>query len=367
MIPVEIYKPVYFVLLTVLLVAIFLPSYLNKSIDAVKSTSHKFVLIALLVLTIAFIGFRDPNGSGKYLGDTKSYTRTFEAVKYGYQTEFSRDYGFYYFMKLFSGSLDVVSFYVVCAFIYVLLPYFTFKKWLGGLSLYLLIAYVTAFSFLPFGINGLRNGLASAIFIFGLGFYNKKWLMFFILILSTTFHKGMLLPFFALTLSYIIKNPKHVLYIWLLSIPLSLGLSKNFEEITLALFESQSIVKDDRALTYFSEESEIVKVSGVFRVDFILYSSVAVLIGYSAIVKKGLENVLYKKIWIMYTISNAIWILLIYAPYTNRIAYLSWFIMPVILVIPFINYFNLNIKKIKLKLFYIMFGTLAFTLIMELI
>lgn len=367
MIPVEIYKPVYFVLLTVLLVVVFLPNYLKKPLDAVKSVPHKFVLIALLVLTIAFIGFRDPNGSGQYLGDTKSYTRTFEAVKYGYQTEFSKDVGFYYFMKLFSGNLEAGGFYLICALIYVLLPFFTFKKWFNDYSIYMLITYVAAFSFLPFGINGLRNGLASAVFIFGLGFFHKKWLMYILFALSISFHKGMLLPLFAFMVSYIIKNPKKILWLWLICIPISYTIGKNIESLALLMFGEDTFLQDDRAFGYFSEESNVEKVSGQFRIDFIIYSSIAIFVGFWAIVKKGFINLLYTKMWAMYVISNAIWMLLIYVPYTNRFAYLSWFIMPIVLTAPFISEIRSSISNNKQKLLYVMYGSLVFTIFMELI
>ena len=367
MIPVEYYKPVYFILLTLLLVVIFLPDYLRKTINAVKSTPKKFVLIALLAITIAFIGLRATNASPEYLGDTIQYTRVYESVKYGYRTEFTKDYGFYYFMKLSTKIFDVRWFYVICALIYILLPYFTLKKWFRDYAVYALIVYITAFSFLPFGINGLRNGLASAIFIFGLGFANKKWLMYGLFVLSVTFHKGMLLPLFAFVLTNFIKSPKKLLLFWIASIPISLLIGENIESIVLSIFSSQSFIQDERALTYFLEKSSIEKVAGQFRIDFILYSAVAVFVGYWGVLKKGLENQLYRQIWSLYVISNAIWILLIYAPYTNRIAYLSWFIMPVVLVAPFISDVKFSIKNKKTKLLYVMYGSLAFTLIMELL
>ena len=367
MIPVEIYKLVYFVFLTLLLVVIFLPSYFGKSVDSVDSTSHKFVVFALLILTISFIGLRDPGGSGKYLGDTKTYTRIFESIKYDHEIAFNEDKVFFYFMKFFSGRMEIGGFYLLCAFIYVLLPYLAFRRWFRSYTVYVLITYITAFSFLGFGINGLRNGLASSIFIFGLAFFDKKWLMYFFLVLSVGFHKGMLLPLFGFFMSAIVKSPKKLVIIWLISVPLSYAFAKNMESFALLVFGEDTWLHDDRAQGYFSGDYAMKKVAGQFRIDFIIYSAVGVFLGYWAIVKKGFNDTLYRKIWSSYVIANSIWIWLTYVPYTNRIAYLSWFIMPVILTAPFISEIRSSIGNNKIKLFYVMYGSLAFTILMEVI
>ena len=367
MIPVEYYTTVYYILLCVILVIFLLPKLLAKSLEFNYTFTQKAFSFAILTICILFIGLRDPLGAFEYFGDTRAYTRTFEKIKYGYKTEFTKDIGFYVYMKLISSFASVKFFYLISAFIYVYLPYLTFKKWFRDYSIFVFIAYVASFSFLPFGINGLRNGLASAIFIFGLSFFDKKWFMFILFALSISFHKGMLLPLFAFFMSYFIQSPKKILLIWLLSIPISYTIGKNIESLALLVFGEDTFLQDERAQTYFSEESNIEKVAGQFRIDFIIYSAIAVFVGYWAIIKKGFNNILYKKIWSLYLIANAIWILLIYVPYTNRIAYLSWFIMPIVLTAPFVSEIRFTIKGNKQKLLYVMYGSLAFTILMELI
>ena len=245
------------------------------------------------------------------------------------------------------------------------MPYITFKKWFGNYTIYIFIVYVTAFSFLPFGINGLRNGLASAFFIYGLGLADRKWLRYAMFLLSVSFHMGMLLPVVAYFVTTKFSNPKKFLAVWLLAIPISYMLGGSLEDIVLKIFGENNFLHDERAMTYFSDESEIEKVANQFRIDFILYSSVAVFMGYWAIVKKGYDNKLYKKIYGLYVIANTVWIFLIYAPYTNRIAYLSWFIMPIIITAPFISDIKHSIPNNKRKLLYVMLGSIIFTILME--
>jgi hypothetical protein len=367
-IPVEYYTTAYYITLSLVLVLFFLPRLIFKSIDFNNGTTLKIFTFIILAISILYIGLRDPVGNWRYFGDTSAYTRTFEEIQYGYKTEFTKDIGFYLYMKLIASFANIKVFYLITAFIYVYLPYLTFKKWFKDKAIYVLIAFVVSMSFWAFGINGVRNGLASSLFLFSLKFFDRKWYMFGLMVLSITFHKGMLLPFFAFLASrYVIKSENNVLLFWMITIPVSLLFRDALGNFAELVFSSDTIVQDDRASVYFSEEGQKYQVSGQFRIDFIIYSAIAILIGYWTILKKGFKNQLYSQLFRTYVIANGLWILLIYAPYTNRIAYLSWFLMPIILMFPFISDFRQSIHKNKIKLIFVIYGSLAFTLILEFI
>ena len=368
MIPVEYYKTAYFACLAFILIVFLLPVLLRKPIEYPIQFQNNIIVILLIILSVLFIGLRDPHGDWRFLGDTSSYTRTFESIQNGQRTEFTKDIGFYLFMKLFTLFTSVKVFYIVCAFLYTYLPYLSFKKQFGPLAIYVFIAYLVSLSFLPFGINGLRNGLAVAIFLSAFIYFKKKWIFYFIIILSISFHKAMLLPFVAFLISsFVLKDNKKALYFWLLTIPISLLFRDILENFAELIFSSDTVIQDDRASTYFSEEGQKYDVSGQFRWDFIIYSGVAVFVGYWAILKKKLSNPLYTLIFRTYIIANGMWILLIYAPYTNRVAYLSWFLMPIVLTVPFISDIRESILNNKKKLIYVIYGSLLFTIFMELI
>ncbi|WP_019037077.1 EpsG family protein [Psychroflexus tropicus] len=366
MIPVEYYTTAYYVTLSLVLLVFFLPRLIFKPIDFKSDTSLKIFTFIILAISILFIGLRDPVGNWRYLGDTSTYTRMFEQIKNGNRTEFAKDIGFYLYMKLIASFANIKVFYLITGFIYVYLPYLTFKKWFKDKAIYVLIAFVVSMSFWAFGINGVRNGLATSIFLFSLKYYDKKWLMFALMILSVFFHKAMLLSFFAYLVSvFIIKIEKKALVFWIISIPLSLLFRNQLENLTEFVFSTDSIIQDERASTFFSDEGQNQLVSGQFRIDFIIYSAIAIFIGYWAIVKKEFSNTLYRLLFRTYVIANGIWILLIYAPYTNRIAYLSWFLMPIILTVPFISDLSIDILRNKEKLIYVIYGSLAFTIFMQ--
>jgi hypothetical protein len=350
----------------IILVIFFLPYIIVKPLDSKDYSIRKAFPFLLLFTAILFIGLRDPYGDWRFFGDTSAYTRTFESIQNGQRTEFTKDLGFYIYMKFISQFFDVEAFYLISAITYVYLPYLMFQKWFKEKAIYVLIVFLVSMSFWAFGINGVRNGLASSIFLFSLRYFDKKWVMYLLMILSITFHKAMILPFLAFIASdFILVNNKKTLYFWMICLPISLLFRGTLENIAELIFSSDTLIQDERATIYFSEEGQKYDVSGQFRWDFILYSSIAVFIGYWSITKKALEDNLYQMLFRTYTISNAIWILLIYAPFTNRIAYLSWFLMPIVLTVPFIIGRSSDAKLNKKKLIYILYGSLFFTIFMN--
>ena len=73
----------------------------------------------------------------------------------------------------------------------------------------------------------------------------------------------------------------------------------------------------------------------------------------------------YRDLIHLYICINGIWMLCMYAEFTNRIAYLSWFLYPIVIIYPFIHE-NLGHNKYKVFGKTILYH-LAFTLFMSLI
>lgn len=362
MIPVEHYTSIYYILLSVVIVLCVLPLGLKNNIVDFPRINLKAGTFLILLVTIAFIGLRDPNGHWSYFGDTSAYTRTFDLIQEGIKTEFNKDVGFYVFMKLCSQIMGIQGFYIMSAIIYVVLPYLTFKKWFGQYVFFALAVFVTAMSFWAFGINGVRNGLASSIFIFALGFRNKKWLMYGLMILSITFHKSMMLPMISFIIASYYKNTKTLMIFWLLTIPVSLVVGKGFESVLSSILSSDSIIGDNRGDAYLTGALQELASEQRFRLDFVLYSAAPILLGRWFLFKRNYSNDLYSLLLNTYLIANGIWIMLIYIPYTNRVAYLSWFLMPILLIYPFL--IMTSVDKLNKKITLVILGSLAFTIIM---
>lgn len=169
----------------------------------------------------------------------------------------------------------------------------------------------------------------------------------------------MLIPIAAFLLSNYYRNTNRLVAFWLICIPISLVFGSSIQ----TLFAS--FITDDRASYLASNNNdENAYISG-FRWDFIAYSASAIIIGWYSKKRLNLIDRRYDLIFGTYLISNAIWILVMNASFSNRFAYLSWFLMPLVVIYPALKQYQtiLNDKMvIYITLFYF-----SFTLLMSLI
>ena len=96
---------------------------------------------------------------------------------------------------------------------------------------------------------------------------------------------------------------------------------------------------EDRAGTYLSNtaSADVFNKTG-FRYDFLIYCFIPILVGYFYILKTDIKDNIYITFLKTYTLANAFWILVNQVPFSNRFAYLSWFLMPIIIFYPIIFY-----------------------------
>ena len=355
MIPVEQYTDFYFITISILIFLIILPLFNFKENEECYR-SHSLFAVILLLTVILFIGLRDPFGSSKYLGDTSVYTGIFKDLAIHGDTVATKDLGFYFFMWLASRVMNIQLFYLLCAVLYVLPVYYSFNKWFKNKAIFALVIYIVSMSFWPYGINGLRNGLATSFIIFSFSQKDKKWLMIIIMFVAASFHKSVILPIIAYFISLSYSNTKTLVTIWLILVIIMAVIGKDFgstiNTLMSAMFES------NRAGISITDKYNSIFRSG-FRLDFILYSSCAIAAGYYYL-KKGAVDRFYIQLLNIYIISNTVWVIFIYAAYTNRVAFLSWFILPVIIIYPLLKYAIFKYQNLYIA--YIIICTLGFTI-----
>lgn len=358
-IPAEYYTSIhYHVLLLIALLITFHAIIFN--VDDEQSIDFFYSLGYLVVITLLFyMGLRKVNTS--YFGDTYNYAKAYELLQQGADVKIKGDYLFNYLMKFCSGFMDIHSFFLLIDLFYIL-PCFLFsKKYFGKYWFFAMFMIICSFSFWTYGTNGLRNGLATSFFILGLCYYHKKYTMYLWFILGFFMHASLIIPIAAFVASSIYKNPKIYLYIWLLAIPVSLVGGSSWSTIisTIGLENRTAgyLTNSDDAMGQFSQTG--------FRWDFLLYSGSAIFAGAYFIFKKKIKDVFYIHLFGVYCIANAFWILVITAAFSNRFAYLSWFLMPVIIAYPIFRY---KIWKEQYKIFgAILFIYFMFTYYMNVI
>jgi len=328
------YMTAFFSSITVLSIIGALPLLKYRKLEKFPEANLMIGTILLLGIVTLFIGLRNPAGSWRYFGDTYRYTLVYQKIQNGILWTSGKDFGFYYYMRFMANLFNVQTFFFITAVLYIFPVYYAFHKWFKKYAFFAVILFVTSMSFWPFGVNGVRNGLATSFFIFALTFKDKKWIMYSIIALSISFHTSIVLPTLALLITEFYRNTKLLLKIWLASIPISFLFGKQLLGLVNFLVTASVGQLDDRG--DFTGIDSLAFATSSFRIDFIIYSAVVIGVGYYFIYKVQFKNGFFQKLFNIYIISNTIWLYFIYFPYTNRVAYLSWFLLPILIVYPIV-------------------------------
>lgn len=281
-------------------------------------------------------------------GDLQAYLSYYykyrEQVFFDWNTKESLFFGLTWILS----KIMIPEFYfAILGSIYVLSIYSACKNWFKKEWFILFIFIVTSFQFLNYGLNGVRQGLATSLFILAISRKNL-FLQFILFYIALGMHKTIILPIFAYLLSYILNNPKYYIFLWLLCIPLSITNGSFFEGLLETYYEEGSEYFTD----YYDDEFSATG----FRIDFILYSSLPILTGIYYIYYKKIKDLIFQRMYSTYLFCNSFWILVIGISYSNRMAYLSWFMMGLVLIYPIYKIESDKLEKniyITLFAFYI--------------
>lgn len=307
---------------------------LNK--DIVNINAGLGFIVAVLI--IFYIGLRPING---VFGDTANYVNGFNELSIiPLKWSWGGDFLFYNMMAWFAHHSSINVFFTVCALLYVGLLWLAMKNIFNTYYFVPFLVLICMFTFWEYGVNGIRNGIASSFFILAMTYVNNPLISLLLCVVSIGFHKSMVLIVVAAILAWFVQNPFLYLIIWLTSIPFSYLMGNRLQTL-LAGF---SLVRDsdDRISKYLVYTHEQMLSDGLivemsFRWDFLLYSALGVVVGYYFIFKRNFKDEYYHWIYNTYLLTNVFWILVIRAAYSNRFAQISWFIMPIVLVYPFMK------------------------------
>ena len=329
LIPIELYTPIYFHILLVVVLVIFSHSMSTPLGSITNLETIKSFGFFLLFFVVLYMGLRPIHG---VFVDMKTYARMYEVLRITNMRFDFHDPVFGNFMFLSSKIMSAKAFFFLCAVLYVLPLYVVSKKWFNAYWVYAFLFLVASFSFWAYGVNGIRNGIATSLFLMGVSrekrIYQGGWI-----VLSIGFHLSMLLPAIGFILANIHNAPKKFLIFWLVSIPLSLLAGSSFQTLFARL-----ITDDPRMSNYLTTEVSAGRFSRVgFRWDFLVYSATAVFAGWYYIFRKQFNDKTYFWLFNTYLFANAFWILVIRANFSNRFAYLSWFMMAFIIIYPLLK------------------------------
>lgn len=330
---------------------------------------QEYGIIILAIFLTLLIGLR-PLEQAWMWADTGNYKHAYNAQEGnafyfdGNATNIIWDNLFNYWA---STRLGISTLFLLGDAIYFLCTYLACKKWFPHDTPAAYLVFLGAFSTYSYSYNGVKAGIAAALFLLGLAYYEKKWISIVLVLISWGFHHSMQLPVGAYILGLFYKKTKWYLYGWGFCVLMSLLHISFFQ----SLFAGYA---DEQAWLYLGiTDGDDFGGAGGFRIDFLLYSAVPIYFGYKFILKEGRKvSNMYCVMVNMYLCTNGIWCLCMYASYCNRIAYLSWFMYPIVLIYPFLKEDLSGSPLFKRQGQYTFFSNvmmyhLGFTLFMELV
>ena len=347
------YLPIYLLVVTILTV-IVCQLYSSSSITRGKERSNTFGAILLTLFMVLFIGLRPI--SGAYFVDMAGYASNYRQLigdRFAFDSSTNNVIFDNAFVFMATAGIPLEMIFVIFAAIYFGMIYVACQRLFPKDTLLSLLVYLAAFSTFSYGTNGMKAGMAASTFLVALSYREKLWVSIPIALFTFGLHHSMALVIAAYVLTLFIKNPKYIFWGWLFCLLMSV-LHVTFFQTFFANFT------DEHGAGYL-----LSKRNSGFRIDFILYSAMPIWIGYKMIYEYKIKSKMYTFLLSIYLITNGLWLLCMYANYTNRIAYLSWFMYPMVLLYPFLN---LKWRRNQLRyLPYLVYGHLAFTLFMSFI
>lgn len=322
-----------------------------------KNSMWPALLLSLLLMV--FIGLRPLH---YIFGDMVNYAHgyRFDPINTTFAIDLSKEWLWRFIRdmcRVAGVSMNVWFFiiatmYIGCAFVGV-------RKLVGENCWMAMLFFLSAFSTYQFGVNGMRNGMACSMVILAFaiaanGNISKMLQGGVVLIFALGIHKSVMLPIAAfIAATYVVKSPKWAIYFWILSIGVSLvagGTMVNF---------FAGLGFDDRMSSYANSMDQYADSfsSTGFRWDFLAYSAMPVWLTWYVTKKAETERATYGDtieemetgitgagriadahsmrvfniLATTYILANSFWVMVIKAAFSNRFAYLSWFLYPVVL------------------------------------
>lgn len=305
----------------------------NQNVKSLNAVWGAFFTIILIL----YMGLRPISAE---FGDTINYATGFfdiQKSKEPFHWTWQGDWLFYNLHQAFAKYSDIHSFFLLCSSVYVGCLWLAMRRIFGSFYYIPLLVVFSMFFFWSYGVNGIRNGMAASIIILAMTYVNNLPTMIILALIAIGIHKSTLLMVVAGTMAWYYKDCKFYLVSWISCVLISYFFGERLQDWMAGI---ELLGGDDRFAGYLTGDNmigEIVQMSMVFRWDFLLYSSIAVVVGYYFIFVRNFNDEYYQWWYNSFLVMNSFWVLIIRAAYSNRFAQISWFIMPMILIYPFLR------------------------------
>lgn len=267
MLPASLYMPLYHQTMLLVILGCALVYWQGRCSHKSLTQFNQVFLIVTGLAVVMFIGFRPV--SGIYFIDMGDYARSYESVQQGNKGSLP-DMLFNGLMQLCAPVLPTAGFFFVCTVIYVAPLAVASWRIHGTWAFPVFLAYLTAFSFWGYGVNGIRNGIAMSVLILAFAYHDRPLVMLALIASAWGFHAASLLPAAAFLIVRYLKWTRIWMAFWVVCVGLSL-FAGNVGQMLLSRYNP--FAGDNRVEGYILGSE-----GGGFRADFLLYSIFPVLV-----------------------------------------------------------------------------------------
>lgn len=331
LIPVEYYCTFYLTFVTLFTLFFSITIY-NRDCNLIFHNSNSIFPLLFILLFTLIVGYRP---YWVMFGDSVNYIHSYNQYFYNsVKPEVNtKDYFFEYMMYYCSRVMDFRGFFLIVECFYIFPVLWACYKWVPRHYLYMFIFLMGAFSFYSYSYNGIRNGMACSLIIAALacvhGSLIQKITGGLLCFVAFNLHRSTALPIVCIIGSFFVKDTRYIMGFWLFSIVISLIAGGPVE----SFFASLGF--DDRMTSYGSTNIDVAEFSSTgFRWDFLLYSAMPIVLGYYVVFIRKIWDKNYLLLLNTYILCNSFWVMMIRAAYSNRFAYLSWFMYALVLAYP---------------------------------
>lgn len=299
-----------------------------------KSANNRFILFiyAFIVLLLAFTPATYWDGS-----DKGRYMYEFDHIQDANIQGITKDIGWYYFVRICNyvtfGTTWI--YFLFTAFIFSSSFYYFAKKEFSGSHVgYLLLLTCGMLGFSGYSNNVIRNGVAVALCLYALT-SDRRLFKYVLPVFAYFIHGSVMILIASYFVTIPLKSIKLPMFFWVVCLFLSIT------RVDISTFFTMFGMMDKRVLEYTSKTSaDVLAVyakAGMFRWDFLIYSVVPLCIAWWWINRYNYHNRMYIRFVNIYLLCNALWLLVIRQAYSDRFAFLSWLMIPIITLYPILR------------------------------
>ena len=325
MLPAELYHDVF--LIFVLLLAIFsLPNYAISDCDSLSTNFSPKGIFLLITITL-FIGLRPLSIVFADMGQYKDMLDSYQGTIFQFNSEAENFIYDNLMIYLACDGFPYTLYYLMIAGLYYTCYYICLRKIFKEDVYILFLLFLSAFMTFSSSTNGIKAGAATAIFMVAVANFenSKKWIP--LLLISYGFHHAMQVPIVAFLCNKLYHKTNMYFIFWIFCVICAAAHITVFQN----LFSNYT---NDKGASYLITTGQEWGGKTGFRIDFVLYSAMPVLMGYYAIIKEKIADFFYERILSIYMLTNGVWMLCMYMNYNNRLAALSWGMYVVVLFYP---------------------------------